>query len=67
MIKVTMKHSIVILGLREITTHLAKASGLPYQSKEWFGVSYKDYTESFLLEYVSNVMFPNNLKVELND
>jgi hypothetical protein len=61
MIKVTTTSGEVILGLREITAHIADESGHPYQSDEWWKVNFKDRTDEELLEYVKKKMYPEHL------
>lgn len=65
MIKVLTTSGEVILGLREITAAIADASGLPYQSAEWWKVNFEDRTDEELLEYVKTKMYPLHLSAEI--
>lgn len=65
MIKVTLSSGEVILGLREITAHIANGSEFPYQSTEWWMVNFTNRTDEELLEYVKSTMYPNHLSVSI--
>jgi len=65
MIKVKLISGEVILGLREITSHIANRSEFPYQSESWWKVNFEERTDEELLEYVRTVMYPSHVSVEI--
>jgi len=67
MVKVTtIEGEIIILGLREITCHIANQSGHEHQSEDWWSVNFTDRTDEELLDHVRNLMYPTAVRVELN-
>lgn len=51
MVKVTtIEGEIIILGLREITCHIANQSGHEYQSEDWWSVNFTDRTDEELMK-----------------
>jgi hypothetical protein len=68
MFKVKLKNGEeIILGLREVTSHIANQSDFKYQSEEWWKVNFQDRSDEVLMNHIKSEMFPDCVKVELFD